>query len=59
MAELLEQGNVVKSFVIGNTRIKICDDYCRDRTREEANAILRRISMRVQEELSAAAAARQ
>ena len=37
-------GNVVKSFTIGNTKVKICDDYCRDRTPEEVEQILARIA---------------
>ena len=55
-ARVLEQGNVVKSFSIGNTRIKICDDYCRDRTPAEVDEILKRIARRAQEALSAQAA---
>ena len=45
-------GNVVKDFQIGNTRIKICDDYCRDTSPEEIQAILDRIANRVQEQLA-------
>ena len=45
-------GNVVKDFQIGNTRIKICDDYCRDTSSEEVQAILDRIANRVQEQLA-------
>jgi len=41
-------GNVVKEFMIENTRIKICDDYCKDRTPEEVEDILRGIARRVQ-----------
>lgn len=37
-------GNVVEEFNIGNTRIKICDDYCRTKTKQEVEEILRRIS---------------
>ncbi|NMA85103.1 MAG: hypothetical protein GX962_14715, partial [Epulopiscium sp.] len=37
-------GNVVKDYKIGNTRIKICDDAYRDKTPEEVQEILRRIS---------------
>ena len=28
---------------IGNTNVKIADDYCRDKTPEDVNAILKRI----------------
>lgn len=36
----IPEGHVVKEFMIGNTRVKICDDYCRNQTREEAEAIM-------------------
>ena len=45
------EGNVVKDFLIGNTRIKICDDYCRDTTPEAVQAILDRIADRTGEQL--------
>lgn len=37
-------GNVVKEFKIGNTKVRICDDYCRNRTKAEIEEILRRIA---------------
>lgn len=37
-------GNVVKDFYVGNTHIRICDDYCRDKTPCEVEAILERIA---------------
>lgn len=37
-------GNVVEEFNLGNTRIKICDDYCRTKTKEEVEEILKRIA---------------
>ena len=46
------EGNVVKDFLIGNTRIKICDDYCRDTTPEAVQAILTRIADRTGEQLA-------
>jgi len=46
------EGNVVKDFLIGNTRIKICDDYCRDTTPEAVQAILDRIADRTGEQLA-------
>lgn len=36
----LEEGHVVMEFMVGNTQIQICDDYCRNRTQEEVQAIL-------------------
>ena len=50
----LEQGNVVKDYYIGDTRVKICDDYCRDCTPQEIDEILKRIARRAQIALSAA-----
>ena len=49
---MTSEGNVVKDFQIGNTRIKICDDYCRDTSPDEVQAILDRIADRVQEQLA-------
>lgn len=39
----LEEGHVVEEFYIGHTHICICDDYCRDKTKEDVQEILRRI----------------
>ena len=41
---MVATGNVVEKFDIGNTRIKICDDYCRTKTKQEVEEILRRIA---------------
>lgn len=46
MSETSPTGNAVASLHIGNTRVKICDDYCRSTTPEEITAILNRIAMR-------------
>lgn len=53
----LGKGNVVRDYYIGNTRILICDDYCRNQTHEEREAIRRRASRIALEALSAQAAA--
>jgi len=45
-------GNVVKDFKIGNTRIKICNDYCHDKTPEAVQVILNRIAYRAYEQLA-------
>lgn len=37
-------GHVVEEFYIGPTHVRICDDYCRGKTREEVQAILDRIA---------------
>ena len=47
-------GNIVKSFHISNTTIKIADDYYRDKEAPEINAILTRVAARAQEHLSLA-----
>ncbi len=43
--------HVVRSFSIGHTSVKICDDFCQ-RDEEEINAILERIAQRAMEALS-------
>ena len=40
--------NVVQSFRIEGTTIKIADNYCRDVTEEEVERILARISQKIQ-----------
>ena len=52
VAEGVDEGNVVKDFNIDRTRIKICDDYCYDKTPEAVQAILDRIALRAQEQLT-------
>ena len=47
-----DEGHVVEEFKIGNTKIKICDDYCRDKTPEDVEAILKRIAQIAQPALS-------
>lgn len=37
-------GNIAKDFCIGNTRVKIATDYCGNKTSDEINLILQRIS---------------
>lgn len=38
--EILKPGHVVEEFYIGKTHVKICDDYCRDKTPEDVKKIL-------------------
>lgn len=47
--------NIVMDFIVGNTRIMIADNYCRDKTPEDVQRILRRIARRAQAAISAAA----
>ena len=55
MAETNYGLHIVRDFTIGNTRIKIADDCCRNTTPEEVQEILRRIARRAQAALTAAA----
>ena len=41
---MVATGNVVRDFYIENTRVKICDDYCKDKTKKAVEEILRRIA---------------
>ena len=50
-----EQGNIVKNFCIGGTRVKIADDYYRNKTQDDVNAALERIAKRAQEHFLASA----
>lgn len=38
------EGHVVDEFMIGNTKVKICDDYCRDKSPEYIQMTLKRIA---------------
>lgn len=37
-------GNVVSEFTLGKTKIRICDDYCHNKTKAEVDEILDRVS---------------
>lgn len=50
----LEKGHVVRDYYIGNTHVRICDDYCRDKTPEDVQEILDRIAARALPALQAA-----
>ena len=39
---------VAQEFMLGNTHIVIMDDYCKDKTKEDVDAILARIAKRAQ-----------
>ena len=51
--EIEAQGKIVKDFKVGNTRIKINDAYCRDKSPEEVDAILRGLSVKMERHLVA------
>lgn len=38
------EGHIVEEFMIGNTKVKICDDYCRDKSPEYIQMTLKRIA---------------
>ncbi|WP_058486374.1 hypothetical protein [Defluviitalea phaphyphila] len=50
-----KKNNVVEEFKIGNTRIKICDDYCYNRSDKDIEDILASIARKAQEHFSVAA----
>lgn len=50
-----KKNNVVEEFKIGNTRIKICDDYCYNRLDKDIEEILARIARKSQEYFAVAA----
>lgn len=47
-------GNVVEEYKLGNTIVKIRDDFYRDKSDEEVQAIISRISVMVSKILSEA-----
>lgn len=51
-----ESPNIVKEFTIGNTRIKIADDYCRGISAGDIKKALREIARTAKENMAAAAA---
>lgn len=57
MADTGQSPNIVKDFTVGNTRIKIADDCCRDKTPEDVRKILKEIARAAQLAITAAQAA--
>lgn len=53
--KVTEEPHIVRDFMIGNTRIKIADDCCRDKTLEDVQKILREIAQIVRPALTATA----
>lgn len=49
----MTEGNIAREYCIGNTRIKIADDYCR-KTTAEVDEILRRIAQQAQRSINTA-----
>ena len=52
---MLETGHVVRELHSGSTRGFICDDYCKNKTKEEVQAILDKIAHDALRALTAAA----
>lgn len=51
-----EVPNIVEEFMIGNTRIRIANNYCAGKTKEDVQRILKEIARTAQEHITAAAA---
>ena len=51
---MVTTGHVVEDYYIGHTHVRICDDYCRDKTPEQVREILDRIAKNAIRHLSAA-----
>ena len=49
-----KENNIVEDFKLGNTSIKICDDYCYNRLDTDIEAILNSIARKAQEHFTAA-----
>ncbi len=52
MVESQSEGHIVKDFMLGDTRIKICDDYCLDKTPKDIQSTLERIASKTYPVLS-------
>ena len=57
MTDTGQSPNIVRDFTVGNTRIKIADDCCRDKTPEDVRRILKEVAQAAQAAISAAALA--
>lgn len=49
------QPNIVRDYKIGNTRIKVADNYCKDKTADDVKRILQSVAAKAQRSLSAEA----
>lgn len=52
--QVIPSGNVVAEYMSGNTTVRICDDYCRNRTSDEVEAILKGLAEKLRGPLIAA-----
>lgn len=48
MDKKLISDNIAEDYMIGNTRVRIATDYCKDKTPEEVQEILDRMAQRAQ-----------
>ena len=48
MVEKLTSDNIAEDYMIGNTRVRIATDYCKDKTPDEVQMILDRIAQKAQ-----------
>lgn len=48
MDKKLMSDNIAEDYMLGNTRVRIATDYCKDKTPEEVQEILDRIAQRAQ-----------
>lgn len=55
MTDAAQSPNIVKTFLIGNTRISIADNYCAGKGESEIKKALREIARAAQASISAAA----
>ncbi len=55
MTDTGQSPHIVRDFTIGNTRIKIADDCCRNKTPEDVRKILKEIAQMAQAAITAAA----
>lgn len=55
MTDTGQSPHIVRDFTVGNTRIKIADDCCRDKTPEDVQRILKEIAQMAQAAITAAA----
>lgn len=44
---LVEIGNVVEEFMLGQTKVRICDDYYKDKSPEDIQEILDKVAQDV------------
>ena len=47
-------GNIVQDFKIGNTRVRIADDFCKNVSQDDVKKILERIAIKAQQSFNAA-----